>query len=232
MNDNELKVLESLQDTHWWYLIRKFILKRFLTKNLARDSEILEIGSATGGNTLWMLSLGYKVNSLEFSFYGVNVQRKKGIQVTQGDARKIPFPNDRFDAVVCMDVLEHIHEDYMVLSEIHRVLRPGGKFLISVPEDPSMWSAHDVAADHVRRYKVSELVEKIVGAKLNCSSIWRTNFILKLLVRLRRKTLGGSDLTPMNHLINKSLLLISHLDYFLSSSKIPGITAWVAGKKS
>jgi SAM-dependent methyltransferase len=229
MNDNELAVLERLHDTHWWYQIRKFILKQHLSRNLKLGSSILEIGSATGGNTQFMLDLGYQVTSLEYSSFGVDAQRAKGIPVIKGDARTLPFSEDSFDAVVCMDVLEHIQEDSTVLSEIYRVLKRDGFYLISVPEDPSLWSAHDIAADHVRRYELKDLLVKVTSSHLSINSVWRTNFLLKFLVRWRRKSSSGNDLNSVGKVLNNTLLLIAYIDYLLSSSRISGVTIWVAG---
>lgn len=223
--------LESLHDTHWWYKIRKYILKKFLKKNLEAGSRVLEIGSATGANTVAMSALGYLVTSLEFSTFGVEAQKKKGLRVIQGDARRLPFEQDSFEAVVCMDVLEHIVEDDLVLSEIYRVLKPGGIFLISVPEDPSMWSSHDTAVDHVRRYQKVELVEKICRCGLIPNSVRSTNFLLKPAVRLKRKKAIGSDLTQMNWFMNGFLLLLAYFDQYFSNSMVSGLTVWVTGQK-
>jgi len=53
--------------------------------------------------------------------------------VLSGDAYRLPFPDDAFDAVICSEVLEHLHEYPKALSEITRVLKPGGVFVPTVP---------------------------------------------------------------------------------------------------
>ena len=51
----------------------------------------------------------------------------------KGSAYSLPFPNNSFDLVICSEVLEHLHEYNDAIKEIHRVLKPGGKFYASVP---------------------------------------------------------------------------------------------------
>ena len=67
------------------------------------------------------------------------------------DARNIPF-RDEFDVIGAFDVLEHIDEDVAVIDEVRKALRPGGGFLMSVPQHPALWSQQDERAFHVRRY--------------------------------------------------------------------------------
>jgi SAM-dependent methyltransferase len=56
-----------------------------------------------------------------------------GVPVVAADARALPFGDDAFDEVVCWEVLEHIEDKDRVLSEFHRVLRPGAAFVMSMP---------------------------------------------------------------------------------------------------
>ena len=56
-----------------------------------------------------------------------------GVDFLKGSAYSLPFPNNSFDLVVCSEVLEHLHEYNDAVREIHRVLKPGGKFYASVP---------------------------------------------------------------------------------------------------
>ena len=56
-----------------------------------------------------------------------------GVDFLKGSAYSLPFPNNSFDLIVCSEVLEHLHEYNDAVREIHRVLKPGGKFYASVP---------------------------------------------------------------------------------------------------
>ena len=67
------------------------------------------------------------------------------------------FPADRYDLVALLDVLEHVVDDKGSLAAIMIRLKPGGALLLTVPANPWMWSAHDVAHHHHRRYRKSEI---------------------------------------------------------------------------
>ena len=70
----------------------------------------------------------------------------------QGSITELPLPDDRFDFAVCLDVIEHIDDDLRALRELHRVVRPGGTLLVTVPAYQWLWSEHDVINHHKRRY--------------------------------------------------------------------------------
>lgn len=231
MNNEEIANLDELESTHWWYLARKNILRDWCSK-LLPTSHVLDLGSATGGNSLVMQQLGFKVTSLEYSELGYQLQLKKGISVTKGDARNIPFSADYFDAIICLDVLEHIQEDDKVVSEINRVLKSGGKFLISVPEDPGLWSDHDVAVSHFRRYRKSEITSLVLKeSHLVIVASWSSNYFIKPLVKLFRKVSKGSSLKKVSKLENFLLLNISKIEQHLNLGDVSGMTVWVSGKK-
>jgi SAM-dependent methyltransferase len=63
------------------------------------------------------------------------------------DGRRLPFPDQQFDAVLCSQVLEHVFTPDEFLAEIHRVLRPGGTLLLAVP---FVWDEHEQPADFAR----------------------------------------------------------------------------------
>jgi SAM-dependent methyltransferase len=61
-------------------------------------------------------------------------------------------PDGRFDAALLLDVIEHVDDDVGFLRDVVARLRPGGVVLVSVPAWPALFSAHDVALHHHRRY--------------------------------------------------------------------------------
>jgi SAM-dependent methyltransferase len=230
VDDSEIQQLDDLESSHFWYRARKLQLARWFSSQ-ELQLQVLDLGSATGGNTLHISSLGHDVTSFEYSQIGVLIQQNKGIPVIQGDARDLPFSESSFDIVVCLDVLEHIVEDALVASEIYRVLKPGGRFLISVPEDPKLWSSHDIAVNHVRRYSKTRLIEVIDTSGLRYQNIWSTLTYLRPAVILARRFSKGSDLKPMNSLVNSLLLQICRIELLFPKSRMKGVTLWIDGFK-
>jgi SAM-dependent methyltransferase len=68
-----------------------------------------------------------------------------------------------YDLVLMLDVLEHIEDDAGALAGLFRLLRPGGHLLLTVPALPSLWSAHDEANHHYRRYRAGALRRLLAG---------------------------------------------------------------------
>ena len=232
MDAIEIESLDKLESYHWWYEARRDALFRW-SLGLKPGCSILDLGSASGGNTIFLENLGFSVTSLEYTDVGVALQTEKGIPVVQGDARKLPFYDEQFDSLICLDVLEHILEDDQVAKEIGRVLKKTGAFLISVPEDQSLWSSHDVAVSHVRRYSRTSLTNLMKVSHLNYDQIWSTNIIIKPLVRLVRKFSAGSSLGEVNFFLNWVLYNVSKFEYFLfKNSEKSGMTLWVSGQNS
>lgn len=92
----------------------------------------------------------------------------------RGDARKLPFPDGAFDAVVLSEVLEHIPEDRRVIAEATRVLRPGGTIAVTVPRwwpERLCWALstayHEVEGGHIRIYRRGQLRARLREAALD-----------------------------------------------------------------
>ena len=92
---------------------------------------------------------------------------------TLGDAYRLPFADAAFDAVICSEVLEHLHDYPAALAEIRRVLKPGGRFAPTVPRAwperlcwalaPGAGGYADQPGGHVRIFKEAQLQRKIAG---------------------------------------------------------------------
>jgi SAM-dependent methyltransferase len=109
---------------------------------------------------------------------GFAAERVSSAQFYQMDARHIPF-REAFDAIGAFDVLEHIEDDVAVIAEVGKALRPGGGFLFSVPQHPSLWSPQDEHAHHVRRYTAKEIRRKVEAAGFEV--VRMTSFVSLLL---------------------------------------------------
>ena len=75
---------------------------------------------------------------------------------------EIDFLKKKFDYVVCIDLLEHVKEDDMLLKKISKVLVKNGLLIITVPNRKSLYGKHDIKLNHYRRYSLSEITNKLV----------------------------------------------------------------------
>ena len=121
-------------------------------------------------------------------------------------------------------MLEHIIEDDQVVSEIARVVKPGGKVLIAVPADMRLWSAHDEAVGHVRRYTRDGLTALFERPEFRIDEVRSWNVLLRPVVAWRRKSSKGNDLTALPAVVNAGLTAIIRLERYLPVARRNGVT--------
>jgi SAM-dependent methyltransferase len=230
MESAEIWQLAAVEDRHWWYKERRAILGREL-RRLAAPGRALDIGAAAGGNTRVLQAHGWQALALDYSAAAVGIGRARGIDAMRADARDLPVRSDAFDLVTALDVIEHIDEDYLVTAEIARVLRPGGTALISVPCDMALWSAHDEACGHVRRYTRASLADVVQKAGLAIDRMWSWNVLMRPVVAWRRRSLTGSDLDDPARLVNGALTSIIVAERYLPTKSLPGVSLMLRARR-
>jgi SAM-dependent methyltransferase len=222
----DIRAITEVERGHWWYRERRRIIARELARlrRLGPPGRAIEIGAAGGGNSLVLVEHGWDTLATEFNPAGVEIARERGLEAIQADARDLPVPDAAFDLLVAFDVLEHIEEDDRVTAEMHRVLRPGGTALIAVPCDMALWSAHDVATGHVRRYTRETLTAAVRGAGLVIDELWSWNVLLRPVVRMRRNDSSGCDLDRPHPVVNAALGAIVAVERYLPVRSLPGVS--------
>lgn len=181
MRNDEYAIMHAQELAHWWFRGRRRLLVDLLRRHLpvpagARKPLILDFGSGTGGNSLEYTAFG-RVVGIEPDATAVRFARERpGPFYSRALGTALPFGDRTFDAVVASDVLEHIEHDAEAVREIRRVLRPGGVLVFTVPAHPWLWSDHDRALWHHRRYRRPEVVELIErgGLVLPWLSYWNS----------------------------------------------------------
>ena len=224
----EVRKLATLEGKHWWYAERRHLLAaaiKGITPGLAAD-----IGAAGGGNTRVLAQHGWKALALEYGQDGAEVCRDRGLPVARADATKLPLKDNSLDLITAFDVLEHLEDDDSAVQEIRRVLRPSGTFLIAVPADPRLWSAHDVAVDHVRRYTRETMLDLLRRNDITVEECTSWNVLLRPVVAMRRHKSSGSDLTDMNPVVNAALRGIVIAERYLPVKKLPGVSLMVRAR--
>ncbi|MEU8246007.1 class I SAM-dependent methyltransferase [Nonomuraea sp. NPDC048916] len=226
MEATEIRRTVELEDRHWWYRERRAILAREL-RELRRSGapgRALDIGAAGGGNTRVLVRHGWDALVADYSETAVELAQGRGLRAIHADARDLPLPDGWFDLVLAFDVLEHIEEDDRAAGEIVRVLRPGGTALITVPCDMALWSAHDVASGHVRRYTRETLRGLLTGQGLVLDRLWSWNVLLRPVVALRRRHTSGSDVMETSRLVNAGLSAVITAERYLPVKSLRGVS--------
>ena len=222
MGPDELRRQAALEDRHFWYAARRRQVARRLGAEAGRGWA-LDLGAGSGGNTSLLTDAGYHAVALERHPVAAQVARSRGLAVLEGDGHRLPFADATFDLVLACDVLEHLDDDLAAVQEVRRVLRPGGRLLLTVPADPTLWSAHDVALDHRRRYTRQTLSAVLEEGGLHLSAMSAWMVLLRPLVALRRrvrahsseegsKEVPASDLEEVAPLVNRLLAGVLRLE--------------------
>jgi SAM-dependent methyltransferase len=161
MELDEYALMAEVEDQHWWWRGRREIITRTLERYAPEQTNgprrVLEVGCGTGGNLAALSRFG-QVLGAEHEPAALEFLRAKNGDRFQVIQHSIPAPiPGTFDILAMFDVLEHIESDAGALRWVSAQLRPGGVAVVTVPAFPFLWSEHDVAAQHYRRYTLASL---------------------------------------------------------------------------
>ena len=152
--------MAQLDQEHWWFTARRRILANVIGRVVRppHHARLLEVGCGTGHNLPMLAHFG-DVEACELDDAARKLASERfGRAVREA---KLPdlgmFPEAGYDVVALLDVLEHVPDDRPALDAILTRLKPGGALVLTVPANRWMWSAHDVAHHHFRRYSRREL---------------------------------------------------------------------------
>lgn len=173
--------MAELDRDHWWFVARRRILRSLIERKVRPpgNARILEIGCGTGHNLAMLGEFG----SIEASELDPGARALAATRLGRPvAAAALPdlsmFAAGGFDLIALLDVLEHVEDDASALAAIRTRLKVGGKLLVTVPANRWMWSAHDAAHHHHRRYTKRELRQAAVKAGFEVSLLSHFNTLL------------------------------------------------------
>jgi len=181
MERSVYKEMAELDQQHWWYCARRQVLADLIRREAMppANGRLLEIGCGTGHN-LEMLKAFGDVDALELDDEARTIaEQRLGRSVMSAPLPELADVRDReYDLIAALDVIEHIDDDDAALAAIAAKLKPGGKFVMTVPAHQWMWSAHDVVNHHKRRYSKSGLKRLVEGSPMKLDKIGYFNSLL------------------------------------------------------
>jgi SAM-dependent methyltransferase len=225
METNEYASMFHLEDFYWWFVARRQLVEDLLGRVLSpnRNKLVVDIGCGTGANERVLSQFG-KVISVDFSVDALRFCSSRGMKgLLSCNAEDIPIRTGVVDAITILDCLEHVDDDLIALSEMYRILRPGGILLLTVPAYGFLWSEHDEALHHRRRYGSMELKNKMesVGFGLEQVSFFITTMFFPILALRVLQNLFKNDVHPQTthillpHWINSLLISILAIERML-----------------
>ncbi len=199
MNAEEFEAHARVEDHHWWFVGRRRIIATLVRAvGDGMRVSVADIGCGTGGNAAALHDSGHDVIGLDPSPVAIDLARRRypSLEFIHTDEPSRARAHlARGGIALLADVLEHVEDDRRLLGRVIDALPPGGHVLITVPADPALWSGHDVAFGHHRRYDVAMLSALWSGLPVDVRLVSHFNARLHPVIaafrRLRRRSAPG-----------------------------------------
>jgi ubiquinone/menaquinone biosynthesis C-methylase UbiE len=162
----------EMEETYWWFVARRRLVCE-LIDGLAMPAKtrLLDVGCGTGAN-LKAFDESFERVGIDVSRAALGFCQQRGLDsLVQAKIEQSGLDQGTFDLITALDVLEHVDDDMVALRELWRVSKPGGFLLITVPAFGFLWSEHDEALHHRRRYTIAELQSKLASAGFTATRI-------------------------------------------------------------
>lgn len=166
----DYKDLEAGQtNEHFWFKAKKELIDTLMKKTVGdkKQLRILSIGVGTGDDLDVLSKYGQNyitdVDEISLSVIDPKLYLEKKVS----DACNLPYEDNFFDVVISCDVFEHIDNHTKAASEVHRVLKTDGVLVFTVPAFQFLFSSHDVALQHFRRYNKTKIKNLLSAFETN-----------------------------------------------------------------
>lgn len=206
---------QNIQGTHWWFRVKDNILKDISDRYFKKGEKILDFGCNYGHSVKILHDLGYDSLGVDVSKEAIDFGKSLGINNIYLESEKTFSPN-YFDAIISLDVLEHIQDDKKALLHLSQIVKPGGYIVIMVPAFMFMWGIQDIISQHYRRYTLPVLTD-LVNETADLEIVRKTYFntflflpisVVRLWSKLFPPTTRDSDLNINNSFTNNLFFYI------------------------
>jgi SAM-dependent methyltransferase len=171
-NENDLQTVTSGGDLRRRYRAEALVSAAW--SHMPQNARVLDVGCGIGDNLRYILRAQAAFLGLEYAEPTAKAAKRLLVgqaSIFRGSADAIPFGNEEFDLVLCIEVLEHIERDYQGCHEIARVLKPGGALILSLPYR-HWFPTYFRGMGHLRHYTRTD-VDKI----LRSAGLTVTNYL-------------------------------------------------------
>jgi len=249
-SDSLTSQLEIPSKTHFIDVYNRKIAFDSIRNKLVKAARYLDAGCSCGYMLEDVCKMVPGIEAIGTDYFSAGLAkchaRLSDIPLFQMDLLDCRFPDNLFDAVTCLNVLEHIQDDTGVLKQLFRIMRPAGRLAVTVPMGRSLYDIYDQVHYHVRRYEIGELLDKVRSAGFKVIKynhfgvfVYPAFYLVKSLNRLKLRSAAEEDkkLIVFNQIkdTSRSFLMekFSDIEYYLGKYvRYPvGIRAYVVCEK-
>jgi 2-polyprenyl-3-methyl-5-hydroxy-6-metoxy-1,4-benzoquinol methylase len=130
----------------------------FVLNSVPKNSKVLDVGVNTGTIALPLMRAGCRVKGIDLVPELVEKAKKHGVFAEQGEAEDLSrFKDNSFDVVICAEVLEHLYDPIPAVEEAFRVLKPGGRYIVTIPHWASRMATDKLGDYHQQNFTAEKL---------------------------------------------------------------------------
>lgn len=240
MREDNYDVIASFEKDNWWYCAKRDLWDKILFATGRNFKHALDLGCGVGSNFEILNKYSNRVSGIDFSQKAINYCATKPYSfLKKMDATRMSFKSESFDLIICSDVLEHL-DDKKAISEISRVLRPGGLLLFSVPAHDYLWGPTDIISKHVKRYEKRDFSPLLEQFRIRRLSYWNSLMFLPNLAfialskLLKNSREGRNTLELIPSFLNKLIFVLLKIEnsFFIRFNNPQGVSiVGIAEKK-
>jgi len=227
MDAVEYANIYRVEKAHWYNIGKREFVRRWILKAgpPKKDEVLLDCGAGTGlfAKEMEAHCQVLALDALEPALELLR-QRLRPDQVIQMTGKDIPLPDASVNYLTALDVVEHIEDDVTAVQGFHRVLKPGGVTVITVPASMLLWSDWDVSMHHFRRYDRKGLLALFPKSDWEILHVNYTNALAFLPTLLVRKWRSCKPINPEDEQ--------SRAEYRIPPRWLNGLLKWVFVKTS